>query len=198
MAEAQSLAQSAVLLPGDIGVGWNIASDVTTDNASAAAADRRAGASFERCGRLTGRLLRLQPAPDQLVPRYVDGESVSFFTLLNVFATAAGATDCAIESAQRFSEPGELARQFATTFVDVNAVTVTPIDYPQVGDGSVAFTVSGQINAAGSIVELTILLVAFREGNVSAVVGSAAAFPPSPEELAPHVNTVIARITAAQ
>jgi hypothetical protein len=75
---------------------------------------------------------------------------------------------------------------------------VTPVDYPQVGEGSVAFTLSGKINAAGNIVDLTILLVAFRKGNVSAVVGSAAAFQPSTAELAPHVNTVIARITAAQ
>jgi hypothetical protein len=198
LAEAQAITQSAVLMPGDIGPGWGVMSDTTTDNASAAAADPRGGASFDRCGRLTGRVLTLQPAQDQLVSRYIGGESVSFFTLLNVYATADGATDCSIESAQRFSEPGELARQFSNIFVDVNAVVVTPVSYPQVAEGSIAFTLAGQINAAGSVVDLTILIVAFRKGNVSAVVGSAAAAAPSTAELAPHVDTVIARISAAQ
>lgn len=197
LSDAQAMVQAA-LMPADIGPGWTVMSDVTTDNATAAANDPRGGASFERCRRLTGRLLTLQPPQDQIVPRYVGGESVSFFTTISVFATADGATDCAIEAAQRFSEPGELARQFASIFLDVNAVVVTPLSVPQVADGSIAFTLEGQINASGTVVDLTILIVAFRKGNVSAVVGSAAASTPSLAELAPLVDLVIARIAAAQ
>jgi hypothetical protein len=197
MAEAQAILQS-VLTPADIGSGWGVMSDVTSDNATAAAADPRGAASFERCGRLIGRLSTLQAAQDQLVSRYLAGQSVSFFTNLTVYATVEGATVCSIEAAQRFSEPGELARVFSSIFVDVNAVVVTPVDFPQVADGSIAFTLKGQINAAGTIVDLTILLVAFRQGNTSAVVGSAAAAAPSAAELGPLVDRVIGRIAAAQ
>jgi hypothetical protein len=196
--DAQSLVQSSVLTAADAGAGWTVMNDTTTDNAAAAAADPRAGASFERCGRLLGRLLTLQPPQDQLVSRYLAGQSVSFFTNLTVYATEAGATDCSLEAAARFSEPGELAKQFAAIFVDTNAVTVTPVAYPQVAGGSLAFTLAGQINAAGTVVDLTILIVAFRQGNVTAVVGSAAAAAPSTAELGPMVDRVIQRITAAQ
>jgi hypothetical protein len=198
LADAQGIVQSAVLQPGDAGAGWTVMSDQTTDNASAAAADPRGGASFERCGRLTGRVLTLQPPSDQLVSRYLAGQSVSFFTNLNVYATAAGATDCGNEAAARFTEPGELAKQFSAVFVDVTAVVVTSVNYPQVGDGSVAFTLSGKINAAGTVVDLTILIVGFRKGNVAAVVGSAASANPSQSELAPLVSLVESRIAAAQ
>jgi hypothetical protein len=140
----------------------------------------------------------LQPPSDQLVARYLGGQSVSFFTNLNVYASEAGAIDCSVEAAARFSEPGELAKQFASIFVDVGAVVVTPVNVPQVADGSVAFTLSGKINAAGTVVDLTILIVAFRQGNVAAVVGSAASANPSQTELAPLVNLVVSRIAAAQ
>jgi hypothetical protein len=190
--------QSIPLQAADVGAGWSVMSDTTTDNASAAAADPRGGASFERCGRLTGRVLTLQPPSDQLVSRYLGGQSVSFFTNLNVYATEAGAIDCSLEAAARFSEPGELAKQFSTVFVDTNAVVVTPVRFAQVADGSIAFNLKGQINAAGNVVDLTILIVAFRKGNVAAVVGSAAAGDPSTSELAPFVDLVISRIAAAQ
>jgi hypothetical protein len=173
-------------------------SDQTTDNASAAAADPRGGASFERCGRLTGRVVTLQPPSDQLVSRYLAGQSVSFFTNLNVYASDAGAIDCSVEAAARFSEPGQLAQQFSSIFVDVGAVVVTSVSYPQVADGSVAFTLSGKINAAGTVVDLTILIVAFRKGNVAAVVGSAASANPSLVELSPLVDLVASRIASAQ
>jgi glycerol uptake facilitator-like aquaporin len=76
-----------VIGTGDV-AGWSVMTDTVSDNATAAANDPRAGASFERCGRLTGRLLTLQPPADQLVARYLGGQSVSFFTLLTVYATA--------------------------------------------------------------------------------------------------------------
>jgi hypothetical protein len=198
LSEAQAITQSAVITSADIGPGWSATADQISDNASAAAADPRGGASFERCGRLTGRLLTLRAPEDQLVTLYTGGRALSYFTSLTVYSTAEGATDCAIEAAQRYSEPGELARAFSTVFVDTNAVVVTPVNYPQVADGSIAFNLAGKFNASGTIVDLTILIVAFRKGNVSAIVGSAAATAPSTSELAPQVDRVLQRITAAQ
>jgi hypothetical protein len=192
--DAQALTKAASAGLGDVPALWSVMTDTTSDNATAAASDPRGGGSFARCGRLLGRLVTLQPPADQLVSRYLGGQSVSFFTNLTVYATEAGATDCAIEAAARFSEPGELARQFATIFIDPAAVVVTPVQYP----GSFAATLSGKINAAGTVVDLTILIVAFRKGNVTAVVGSAAASAPSTAELTPLVNRVMKSIAAAQ
>jgi hypothetical protein len=198
-AEAQSILQSAPLAAGDMpGPGWTVMSDTALDNAAAAASDPTGAASFERCGRLNGRLLTLQPPADQLVSRYLNGQSVSFFTLLTVYATEAGAADCAVEAAVRFQNTSELAKAFGSVFIDTNAVVVTPVTVPQVADGSLGWTLKGKILANGLEVDLTILIVAFRKGNVSAVVGSAAASAPSLSELTPHVNTVVSRITAAQ
>ncbi len=75
---------------------------------------------------------------------------------------------------------------------------MTPVSYPIVADGSFAATLSGQILVGGAPVDLTVLIVAFRKGNVAAVVGSAAASAPSTDELAPLVDLVIGRIAAAQ
>ncbi len=123
---------------------------------------------------------------------------MAFFTQLTVYATNEGAADCAIEAAVRFSEPGELAKAFGTIFVKTVPVTVTPVTYSQIADGAIAWTLAGKTNANGLEVDLKILVVAFRKGNVTAVVGSAAAFNPSVAELTPLVNTVLARITSAQ
>jgi hypothetical protein len=116
-----------------------------------------------------------------------------------VYATEAGAIDCGNEAAVRFTQdPSLLVKAFGSVFVDPAAVVVNGTTWPTVGDGSIAFTLKGKTNANGTIVDLTILVVAFRKGNVAAVVGSAAASTPSASELSPHVNTVLARITAAQ
>lgn len=197
-ADAQTILQAASVSPGDAPAGWSVMTDTFSDNASAAAADPRGAASFERCGRLHSRLVTLQPPADQLLSRYLGAQSVSFFTNITVYATEAGAIDCAIEAAVRFSEPGELARQFAAIFIDPAAVVVTTVTYPQVADGSFATTLSGKIVASGVEVNLTVLIVAFRKGNVTAVVGSAAAAAPSTGELGPLVDRVIQRIAAAQ
>jgi hypothetical protein len=77
-------------------------------------------------------------------------------------------------------------------------VTVAPVPWPVVGDGAIAWTLTGKTDANGLQVDLKILIVAFRKGNVTTVVGTAAAFDPSETELTPLVNTVLARIAAAQ
>ena len=91
-----------------------------------------------------------------------------------------------------------MAKAFGTVFIDPATVVVTPVTYPTIADGSFAATLTGKIEAAGTIVDLTILIVAFRRGNVTAVVGSAAAFDPPTDELRPLVDLVLGRIKDAQ
>ncbi len=196
LADAQALLATLPLTPADLKSTWTIGTDTTQDNAAAAVADPNAGASFERCGRLLSRLV--VNMPEDTVTRYIGGETVSFFSTATVYATSEGAADCALEAATRFAAPGELAKAFGSVFIDPLAVTVKPITYPTVADGSFAATLTGKIEAAGTIVDLTILIVAFRRGNVTAVVGSAAAFDPSVDELQPLVDLVLGRIKDAQ
>ena len=197
-AQAKALLDDASLTPKDLtGPVWNSSSDVTQDNAAAAAADAKNAASNERCGRLLGRTVNNQP--QDIVSAFLGGESVAQFSTITVYATEAGAIDCATEAATRYQQPGELARAFGPTFVDPLAVQVALVDYPQVGDGSFAATLTGKVNAAGTVVDITILIVGFRKGNVSAAVGtahSAGSIPTS--ELTPLVNLVLQRISANQ
>jgi hypothetical protein len=191
-AEAAGFIDAVLLKPGDLSGQWSVMSDTTTDNAAAAAADPESAASNERCGRLLGRTATNSPA--DLVERYISGETVSFFSQVTLYATQEGAADCAAEAAVRLSEPGALARAFGGIFINPDAVEVTPVQYPQLADGSFATTLRGQINAQGTIVDLTILIVAFREDNATAVVGSAAASAPAVDELTPLVNLVHSRL----
>lgn len=200
MADAQALLDAALLTPADLQSKWTIGTDTTQDNAAAATAaaatDPNAAASFERCGRLLSRLV--VNMPEDTVTRYIGGETVSFFSTATVYATSAGATDCATEAAARLSNCTELARAFGTVFLDPTAVSCVPVDRPQIADGSFSTNLIGKIEAAGTIVDLTIQIVAFRRGNVTVVVGSAAAFDPSKEELTPLVDLVLERVKDAQ
>jgi hypothetical protein len=199
LGEAQALLNSAPLMPADLAGAWTISIDTVNDNAAAAAQGLNSLASLEACGRLSGRTVANLSAPEEVVGRYLGGQAVSFFTSLNVFATDTGAIDCGLAAAIAVTEnPSLLVQAFGEVFVDPAAVVVSGTTYPPVGDGSIAWTLKGKTDANGNVVDLTILVVAFRKGNVSAVVGSAAASTPSAAELTPHVNTVLARITAAQ
>jgi hypothetical protein len=196
--QAKVLVDEASLTPKDLtGPVWNSTSDVTQDNAAAAAADSKSAASNERCGRLLGRTVNNQP--QDIVSAFLGGESVAQFSTITVYATEDGAIDCATEAATRYQQPGELARAFGPTFVDPVAVQVALVDYPQVGDGSFAATLTGKVNSAGTVVDITILIVGFRKGNVSAAVGTAHAAGSIPtSELTPLVDLVLQRISANQ
>ncbi|HMC71093.1 MAG TPA: hypothetical protein VKJ07_18195 [Mycobacteriales bacterium] len=193
--QAKTLIDNAVLMPKDLPTGWTIMGDTTQDNVAAATADPTHAGSIERCGRLLGRTVTNQPA--DVVTAYLGGETVSFFSTLTAYATAAGALDCSTETAQRYAQPGEFAKAFGQLFVDPTAVKITTVDYPQVGDASFAATLEGLINAAGTQVDLTILIVAFRDGNVTGAVGSAAQAAPMTTELKPYVDLVLQRVNAA-
>ena len=77
---------------------------------AAAAADPTSAASNERCGRLAGRLSRTARRTSS--PRTSAAASCCLLAV-TVYATAAGAADCAAEAAVRFQQPGELARRSA-------------------------------------------------------------------------------------
>ena len=194
--QAQTLLADAALTPKDLPVGWKTMGDTTQDNVAAATADPAHAASIQRCGRLLGRTVANQP--EDVVTAYIGGETVAFFSALTVYATVPGAQDCAGEAAQRYTQPGELARAFGNLFIDPNAVTVAAVDFPQIADGSFAADLTGQINAAGTQVALTILVVGFRKGNVTGAVGSAGSGAPSTDELKPYVDLVVQRVGEAQ
>ena len=193
VAEAEDLLEYALLKPEDItDPGWVVQSDTTTDNTAAAQASPDQAASIDRCGRLLSRIIT-NFAPDT-TGNYIGGLTVSFFSTGTVYSEAAGAADCSAETAARLSQPCELARTFASVFIDPCAVVVTPVEYAPVGDSTTAFTLAGKSMAGDLEIDLTILAVAFTSQNVTAVVGSAAAGAPSTEELQPYVDLVAGRI----
>jgi hypothetical protein len=188
---------SASLKPTDLPGAWTVLSDVTQDNAAAAAAMPDQAGSFERCGRLLGRTVAY--TPQDPLNAFLNGQTLSFFSTLAAYSTQNGAIDCAAENAQRFQQPGELARAFGSVFVDPSAVAVAPYSYPTVGMGSFAATLTGKVSVQGTLIDLTILVVGFLEGNVTAAVGSArsGSVPPA-GELTPLVNLTLDRIRASQ
>lgn len=194
-ADAQRLVTNAAIMPADIDPTWKVQTDTTSDNAQAAAADPAAGASATRCGRLLGRTLISQP-PD-VVGAFLTGLPVAIFSQVTVYATDAGAADCAAEAAQRLSSCIELAKTLGQLFIDPAQVKCDPVQYPQVGDGSFAVRLTGTINASGTQVDLSILIIAYRLGNVSVAVGSAhSAGSIEPSELTGYINLLNQRIGA--
>lgn len=200
--QAQALLDAASLVANDIGPDWVLTEDKSIDNAVAAVGDPLGAASFERCGRLAGRLVA--NSPSDVVAAYTGGGLVSVFSQLTVFATAAGAADCSMEEARHFSDPGTLARRFGSAFADPDAVVVNVLTgaaaHPQVGDSSFTAVLSGETEAAGTRVGLQIVIVGFLQGNTSAVIGVAHA--PRTEisiaELTPYINLTLQRIVANQ
>jgi hypothetical protein len=197
-AEATALLDAILLKPADLAPGvWTVMSDSTATNADAAQADPTTAASNERCGRLLARTLTNQP--EDITVAFIGGETLSYFSTATVYATEAGADDCSAEAATRLAQPGELARAFGSIFIDPDAVQVALADFPPVAEGQFSATLTGQIDAQGLVLDLTILIVAFQSENVTAVVGSArsGSVPPA-DELAPYAELVLARLQANQ
>lgn len=196
--QAKSLIDEASIKPADVGADWKIGSDTPIDNATAETNDPANAGDIERCGRLLGRTVTLTPA--DVVSAYLTGEIVSAFTQLTVYKTAEGATDCANAGAARLQAPGALARAFRTIFTTPDAVTVQPLTYDTVGDGSFAVALTGDTNASGTTVQIQIVLVAFRKGNTSAVVGIAQSPLTNPVAsiVKPYIDLTLQRIVANQ
>lgn len=196
--DAAALLDAALLEPPDLPRGpWVLQSDTTSTNADAAQADPANAALNERCGRLLARTTVNQI--EDTITAFIGGDTLSFFSTATVYGSEAGASDCSAESAARLAEPGALARAFGDLFVDPDAVQVALADFPPVAEGQFSATLTGQIDAAGTVIDLTLLIVAFQSGNVTATVGSArsGSVPPA-EELQEFAELVLARIEANQ
>jgi hypothetical protein len=137
-------------------------------------------------------------APDPIAS-FIAIETLSFLSTATAYATEAGATDCAARAAARFTSAGDIARAFGNLFIDPDAVVVTQINMPTVGDNSIAGTLTGKIRVEANVIDLTVLVVVYRQGNVTGAIGSArsGATPPV-EELMPLINTIIGRLSASQ
>lgn len=196
-ADAAALLDAVLLKPADFGNGWAVMNDTTSTNADSAVGDPDGAASNERCQRLLGRTIVSQV--EEIATAFIGGETLAYFSMGTVFGTDEGAADCAEEQGVELAAPGALARAFGDLWIDPESVLVGAADYPPVGDSSFSATLTGQIDAAGTIVDLTLLIVAFRSGNVTAVVGSArSGSTPPTEELGEYVDLVLARIAANQ
>jgi hypothetical protein len=196
--DAGVLLDVVLLRPADVAeTGWALTTDTTATNADAVQADPEAAESIGRCGRVLARTMVTQP--ENLTAAFVDGQTLAYFSMGTVYGSAEGATDCANEGGAALGEPGQLARAFGDLWLDPDAVVVEPFEYPAVGDASFAATLTGQIDVGGAPFPLTVLVVGFRQGNVTGAVGSArsGAVPPA-AELAPFVDLVLARIAANQ
>jgi hypothetical protein len=196
-ADAEALLSRVLLDLSDVPSAWAVMGDDTVDNASAIQANPDDAALVEECERLLSRTVTYQP--EDVVNAFLGGETLALFSTATVYASEAGADACAQRTGERLAEPGALARQFGGLFVDPQAVVVQGVEWPQVGDVSFAATLTGQIEAAGTMIDLTILVVGFKQGNVTAAVGSArsGAVPPR-EELEPYVDLVVERISEGQ
>jgi hypothetical protein len=179
---------AASITPADLPAGWVVQADV---------ANPRTDPDAVACGILSGRTV--SNLPEDPLAAFLAGQTLGFFTNAIAYATEMGAMDCAQRAAARFQQPGALARAFGDLFVDPNAVVVAPYNYPPVGDASIAGTLTGKISVSGTTIDLTLLVVAFRIGNVGVVVGSArsGSVPPA-DELAPLINLVLGRVAAQQ
>ncbi|MBI5287964.1 MAG: hypothetical protein HY873_03205 [Chloroflexi bacterium] len=198
-ASAAALINAVVLVPEDLDViaPWTLQSDTTADNAAFAAAQPEQAGDVEACGRLVGRTVTLQP--EDIINAFIGGQTLTFFSQVTVYKNPDGATACANTAAQRLAAPGALARQFGGVFIDPAAVVVTPVEFPSVAEGSFAATLTGQTNAQGTIVDITILVVAFKSGSATVAVGSvrSGATPPQ-DELKQYVDLVLQRLEANQ
>jgi hypothetical protein len=195
--DATAMLEAVLIQPADLPPGWMIQADATTDNAAAAAASPDQAASNERCGRLLSRLIT--NFPEDSVAAFLEGSALAFFSTATVYEDAAGAADCGAENAARLAEPGALAQEFGQVFIDPLTVVVELVEYPAVGDGSFAAYLTGQIDASGMQLEITILVVGFARGNATAAVGSAySGINPPTAELEQYVDAVLARIEAWQ
>lgn len=195
---AALLLDAALLEPADLPLGpWNLQTDTVSTNADAAQANPEDADLNERCGRLLARTTVNQV--EDAVGAFIAGETLSFFSTATVYESEDGATDCSAESATRLAEPGALARAFGELFIDPDAVQVAVADFPPVIEGQFSATLTGQIDAAGTVIDLTLLILAFQSENVTATVGSArSGSTPPADELREFAELVLARIQANQ
>lgn len=193
IAEAED-AMRASIGSGDLAGAWSTTSDVTYDNAAAAAGNAETAALIARCGRLLGRIVELRPV--DVIGAFTTYAPVSVLTQLTAYETADGAVDCTADLRRRYLDSGQLAGALGV-FTNPAAVEVRAVDFPTVGDESFAATLTGQVKSGVYVVNVTVYIVLFRIGNLRgtlAVTRSALAPGDGAVIVAPLLNLFLGRI----
>jgi hypothetical protein len=184
------------ILTDDLGPGFTVLSDEYIDNAQAAVgqADPTTTQTFlDGWGRVLGRTVVYMA--EDAAEAALAAQSVSFFSNVNAFEDTAGASQYYAVATSMIDEGAGTIANFEDLFVDVSAVRVEPYEFPSVGDESSAFTLTGDTEAEGQIYSATVLLVALREGPVTAFVGSVRiVVPPDVPEVERLAQLLIDRI----
>jgi hypothetical protein len=180
----------------DLGPGYAVLSDEYADNATASAAqpDPAVALSFmEGAGRVLGRGVTYVAA--DTTQAAMAGQSVSFFSNVNVFGDATGAAQYYAVSAQMMAEGTGVGALFGDLFVDPASVQVAPVAFSAIGDQSQAFTVSGQTEAGGQLYPVVALMAVVQRGPVTAFVGSVrVGIPPDVQEVERLAGLLVERI----
>jgi predicted small lipoprotein YifL len=194
--DARDELQRMTLLVNDLGAGYVVLSDEYADNAQASAAqpDPAVALTFlNSAGRVLGRTVTYIAA--DTTGAAVAGQSVAFFSNVNVFGDAAGAAQYYAVSIQLMAEGTGVAAQLGDLFADPAAVQVAPVAFSPIGDQSQAFTLAGQTEAGGQLYPVVALLAVVQRGPVTAFVGSVrVAIPPDVQEVERLAGLLVARI----
>ena len=125
------------------------------------------------------------------------GQPVAFFSNVTAYTSAEGATFCFEEALRRSAEGrgGSIGRQFGDLFIDPDDVQVAAVQFPAIGEQSIAFTVGGDTLAQGNRIGVVVLAVLFRQGPATAVVGAIkVVLTPAQREVEPLARLVAQRI----
>jgi len=194
--EARDKLERATLLIDDLGSGYAVLSDEYADNAeaSAAQADPAVALTFlEGAGRVLGRTVAY--IAEDTTQAALAGQSVSFFSNVNVFQDATGAAQYYAVSTQMIAEGAGVGAQLGDLFVDPADVQVAPVAFSAIGDGSQAYSLTGQTEAQGQLYPVTALLAVIQRGPVTAFVGSVrVAMPPDVQEIESLARLLVDRI----
>jgi hypothetical protein len=194
--EARDMLQRVTILIDDLGPGYVVLSDEYADNAEASAAqpDPAVALTFlDGAGRVLGRTVTYIAA--DTTQAALAGQSVSFFSNVNVFGDATGAAQYYAVSTQMIVGGAGVGTQLGDLFVDPTAVQVAPVAFSTIGDQSQAFTLAGQTEAGGQLYPVMALLAVIQRGPVTAFVGSIrVAIPPDVQEVERLAGLLVDRI----
>jgi len=194
--EARDKLERVTILMDDIGPGYVVLADEYADNAEASAAqpDPAVALTFlNGAGRVLGRTVTYIAA--DTTGAALAGQSVAFFSNVNVFGDATGAAQYYAVSIQIMAEGTGVGAQLGDLFADPAAVQVAPVAFSPIGDQSQAFTLAGQTEAGGQLYPVVALLAVIQRGPVMAFVGSVrVAIPPDVEEVERLAGLLVERI----
>lgn len=194
--EVRDKLSRVAILMDDLGPGFTVLSDEYIDNAQASAgqADPATTQTFlDGWGRVLGRTVVYMA--EDATGAALAAQSVSFFSNVNAFQDTSGASQYYAVATSMIGQGAGAVADFEDLFVDVSAVQVEPYEFPSVGEESSAFTLTGDMEAEGELYSATVLLVALREGPVTAFLGSVRiVVPPDVPEVERLAELLVDRI----